>query len=148
MNIYLALIFAEGYHEGLDGTVYHDDPLFVSFTFFSSSAVRSRSRPAANAASPATTTALLRELHASQPALLQRATRSIPDMLPKAYRWIGEMEEISEFVGEPLQDVHKGMSNVYRRVRDSVDGDGDDQRVLEKFVKDAIEILEKEKESI
>lgn len=39
--------------------------------------------PAAHAASPATASALMHELKASQPAVLQRITSRVPDMLPK-----------------------------------------------------------------
>ena len=92
---------------------------------------------AAHSASPATATALMYELNASQPMLLQRATRSIPDMLPKAYRWVKEMEEISEFVGGPMGDIHKGMASVYTRVDEALKNDGDEKRVLEEFVEEA-----------
>jgi hypothetical protein len=99
---------------------------------------------AAHAASPATSTALMHELHASQPLLLQRATRAVPDMLPKAYRWVGEMREIADFVGGPLGDIHRGMAAVYERIEQAVDEDGEDKAVLEQFVKDAKELLERE----
>ncbi|KAF8828813.1 hypothetical protein HHX47_DHR3000364 [Lentinula edodes] len=52
---------------------------------------------AAHASSPATAEALLHELSDSQPEFLRRITRTIPPMLPKAYRWVGEMEEIGSF---------------------------------------------------
>jgi L-threonate 2-dehydrogenase len=42
--------------------------------------------------------ALYRELYASQPALLAWFERQVPSMLPKAYRWVAEMEEIAGFV--------------------------------------------------
>ena len=38
---------------------------------------------AAHAASPATAEALMHELNASQPAVLQKITKSVPGMLPK-----------------------------------------------------------------
>jgi L-threonate 2-dehydrogenase len=44
--------------------------------------------------------ALRAELSESQPELLDRIARSIPDMYPKAYRWAPEMEEIAEFLGD------------------------------------------------
>ncbi|KAI0033455.1 hypothetical protein K488DRAFT_10171, partial [Vararia minispora EC-137] len=96
----------------------------------------------ANASSPATATALMHELRTSQPMLLQRATRALPDMLPKAYRWHGEMREISDFVGGSLGDVHRGMAALYERIEQAVDEDNEDKRVLEQFVKDAREVLE------
>ncbi|OXG24588.1 hypothetical protein C366_00117 [Cryptococcus neoformans Tu401-1] len=42
--------------------------------------------------------AFLDELTESQPALKKKLGRAIPDMIPKAYRWVGEMEEISSFI--------------------------------------------------
>ncbi len=39
--------------------------------------------------------ALRQEFEASQPAMLQGMTRSLPGMPAKAYRWVGEMEEIA-----------------------------------------------------
>ena len=41
-------------------------------------------------------TALLAELGSSQKPLLAHLQRGLPDMCPKAYRWVGEMEEISK----------------------------------------------------
>ncbi|KZV71151.1 6-phosphogluconate dehydrogenase C-terminal domain-like protein [Peniophora sp. CONT] len=96
----------------------------------------------AHASSPATATALMKELHSSQPLLLKRAVKGIPSMMPKAYRWVGEMNEISDFVGGPMGSVHKGMAAVFERVEQSLDEDGEDKRVLERFVKDAKDLLE------
>ena len=94
---------------------------------------------AAHGSSPATASALLRELNASQPMLVDRLIKSIPDMFPKAYRWVGEMEEISEFVGEGEGEIHRGLANLYRRIEGSL-GDGDvggDVGVLTQFVAEA-----------
>lgn len=41
--------------------------------------------------------ALREEMSESLPELLNTLSRRIPDMLPKAYRWVAEMEEISAF---------------------------------------------------
>ena len=40
------------------------------------------------------------ELSSSQPALFGWLTRQVPNMYSKAYRWVAEMEEIAQFVGE------------------------------------------------
>ncbi|TDL22646.1 6-phosphogluconate dehydrogenase C-terminal domain-like protein [Rickenella mellea] len=101
---------------------------------------------AAHSASPATSMALLRELHASQPAVLQRITAGVPSMLPKAYRWVGEMEEIAGFVGDNEGRVYEGMAQLYRRIENSVKNDGEgegDVGVLQSFVRDAKAVLEK-----
>ena len=51
--------------------------------------------------------ALRAELAASQPALLARFTHGTPDMIPKAYRWVAEMEEIAQFAGADAADTAK-----------------------------------------
>lgn len=43
---------------------------------------------------------LTRELAASQRVLLDRFDRSLPDMAPKAHRWVGEMEEIARTLAD------------------------------------------------
>ncbi|MGE5271023.1 MAG: DUF1932 domain-containing protein, partial [Thiohalocapsa sp.] len=42
--------------------------------------------------------ALIAELSKSQPEMLKRMRGSIPTMYDKAYRWVGEMEEICDFL--------------------------------------------------
>ncbi|KAH9895064.1 6-phosphogluconate dehydrogenase C-terminal domain-like protein [Cubamyces lactineus] len=95
---------------------------------------------AAHASSPATAQALLHELADSQPVFLERIARSIPGMLPKAYRWVGEMEEISSFVRDGLGDgeahIHHGFAHLYDRIEKALP-EGEDIKVLKKFVEDA-----------
>ena len=81
----------------------------------------------------------MHELSASQPVILQRITSSTPNMLPKAYRWVGEMEEISSFVGGGEGLIHEGLARLYERVDNSLRNrqEGDDIDVIEKFVEDA-----------
>src|SRR5260221_153265 len=52
--------------------------------------------------------ALLAELSQSQPQLLKHLSASIPRMYDKAYRWVGEMEEISAFneANPPSSDMY------------------------------------------
>ncbi|KAI8994096.1 6-phosphogluconate dehydrogenase C-terminal domain-like protein [Trametes punicea] len=105
---------------------------------------------AANASSPATAQALLHELAYSQPALLERISRSVPGMLPKAYRWVGEMEEISSFVraglGEGEAHVHQGFAHLYERIEKALP-EGEEIGVLRRFVEDAKGVLHKSGES-
>ncbi len=51
--------------------------------------------------------ALRAELAASQPALFAFLARGVPRMYPKAYRFVGEMEEIARFLG------HAGAAQIY-----------------------------------
>jgi 3-hydroxyisobutyrate dehydrogenase-like beta-hydroxyacid dehydrogenase len=59
--------------------------------------------------------ALIAELKSSQPEMLKRMQRGIPSMYDKAYRWVGEMEEISDFLdaNAPSADMYKGIARLY-----------------------------------
>lgn len=97
---------------------------------------------AAHASSPATSAALLQELNASQPLFVKHLIERIPDMIPKAYRWVGEMEELSGFVGEGEGDIYRGIANLYRRVEKSTkeEGEAGDVEILTQFVEEAIKL--------
>ncbi len=58
------------------------------------------------------------EMAASQRMLSDRFARSLPDMAPKAYRWVGEMEEIARTVADVGLDpkLFLGAADVYRLV--------------------------------
>ncbi|GJE84612.1 6-phosphogluconate dehydrogenase C-terminal domain-like protein [Phanerochaete sordida] len=122
----------------------------------------------AHASSPATANALLHELSDSQPVILKRIIGSTPGMLPKAYRWVGEMEEISAFVADGLSHAessstqaqiegagegltHLGLARLYERVAKALtdtEEKGEDTaevKVLKNFVKDAKEVVEPKK---
>lgn len=70
--------------------------------------------------------ALKAELAASQPQLLQRFARTLPDMYPKAYRWVEEMHAISDFIGESFPEavMFEGAAGLYQRIADDIAGDG------------------------
>lgn len=61
---------------------------------------------------------LKRELRESLPDLDRKFVQGIPDMYPKAYRWVAEMEEIAEFLGkdDPAALIFKGMAGLYRKM--------------------------------
>lgn len=58
------------------------------------------------------------ELADSQPQFLARARSEMPRMLPKAYRWIAEMEEIADTLGSVglTPQMLLGAADVYRLV--------------------------------
>lgn len=68
--------------------------------------------------------ALKVELAESQAEHLKRLRRSVPDMLPKAYRWVAEMEEIAEFLGpdDPAALIYRGMAGVFQTIADDRNG--------------------------
>jgi len=59
--------------------------------------------------------ALIAELRSSQPEMLKRMQRGIPGMYDKAYRWVGEMQEISDFLdaNAPSAEMYRGIARLY-----------------------------------
>ena len=64
------------------------------------------------------------ELERSQPALLPWFQRAMPAMFPKAYRFVGEMDEIADFVGEDpaAKKLYEAISEFYTRLAKDFDG--------------------------
>ena len=61
------------------------------------------------------------ELEESQPEMLQRMRRAVPAMVPKAHRWVGEMEEIARtFAAAGLTPLtFEGAAALYALVADT-----------------------------
>jgi 3-hydroxyisobutyrate dehydrogenase-like beta-hydroxyacid dehydrogenase len=59
--------------------------------------------------------ALIAELSESQPEMLARFREGIPRMYDKAYRWVAEMEEISEFLeaNPASHDIYAAVARLY-----------------------------------
>ncbi len=59
--------------------------------------------------------ALIAELSESQPQMLARMRNGIPGMYDKAYRWVAEMEEISDFLegNPPSHDMYSAIAGLY-----------------------------------
>jgi 3-hydroxyisobutyrate dehydrogenase-like beta-hydroxyacid dehydrogenase len=77
--------------------------------------------------------ALRTEMASSMPDLLGRFTRQIPDMYPKAYRWVAEMREIADFLGDPgAATIFEGAAQLYERIAADVAGDGADRAALDR----------------
>ncbi|KAG1869435.1 hypothetical protein DFJ58DRAFT_855799 [Suillus subalutaceus] len=68
--------------------------------------------------SPATADALMKELSVSQPALMGRLIQTVSEGIPKAYRFVAEMEGLAEFVGGGEADVFKDLRGCLRGSRD------------------------------
>lgn len=62
--------------------------------------------------------ALIAELSASQPSLFGHLKNSIPRMYDKAYRWVGEMEEIADFHrgNQPAADIYAAVARLYEHL--------------------------------
>lgn len=65
--------------------------------------------------------ALKAELAASQPQLLARFEKTLPDMYPKAYRWVEEMHAIADFIDPafPESKMFDGAAGLYARIADA-----------------------------
>ncbi|HYZ40125.1 MAG TPA: DUF1932 domain-containing protein [Stellaceae bacterium] len=59
--------------------------------------------------------ALIAELTESQPQMLAHFRNSIPRMYDKAYRWVAEMAEISDFLEQnpPSRDIYAAIARLY-----------------------------------
>jgi 3-hydroxyisobutyrate dehydrogenase-like beta-hydroxyacid dehydrogenase len=81
------------------------------------------------------TEALYQEMSESLPGLLESLRRQVPDMLPKAYRWVAEMREIAAFAGEDAatRAVFAGFSDLFARLSRDVAGEKLESAVLTEF---------------
>ena len=79
--------------------------------------------------------ALRAELAESQPQLLARLSRALPDMYPKAYRWVAEMHEIADFLREDAAacQIFEGMAGLYERIAADLQSDSKEVCVLDEF---------------
>ncbi len=80
--------------------------------------------------------ALHAELARSQPAMLAWFKRAVPNMFPKAYRFVGEMEEIADFVGEDAaaRQMFEAYAELYKRIAADFDGKKEETAALAKFL--------------
>jgi 3-hydroxyisobutyrate dehydrogenase-like beta-hydroxyacid dehydrogenase len=81
--------------------------------------------------------ALKAELAESQPALLAWLTRQTPSMYSKAYRWVAELDEISNFVGKDHIEhyMFAVAAKFYERMAQDYDGVQKEVAQLDKFLR-------------
>jgi 3-hydroxyisobutyrate dehydrogenase-like beta-hydroxyacid dehydrogenase len=79
--------------------------------------------------------ALRDELARSTPAVQARLATALPDMLPKAYRWVAEMREIAGFLGEdhPAALIYEGFARLFEHIASDVEGEGSEAAKLVAF---------------
>src|SRR5579862_7745024 len=84
--------------------------------------------------------ALIAELSSSQPEMLKRMQRGIPGMYDKAYRWVGEMEEISDFLdaNAPSAEMYRGIAGLYDYLAAA---EADDQPTMDNAIKTLDRVL-------
>lgn len=75
---------------------------------------------------------LRQELSESAPQVLSRLTRAVPDMYPKAYRWVAEMREIAEFLGpdDPAVRVFEANAEIFSRIAEDQKGERKIEKIL------------------
>lgn len=79
------------------------------------------------------------ELERSHPAFITQFQRAVPDMFDKAYRFVGEMEEIANFVGEDpqAQQMYQAIASFYTRIAADHAGKHEETGALAAFLKKA-----------
>jgi L-threonate 2-dehydrogenase len=80
--------------------------------------------------------ALFAELQGSQPQMLAWLKRNLALMPPKAYRWVAEMHEIADFVGQDpaAHELYLGAAHFYEQIAQDFDGDKTQVAALEAFM--------------
>jgi 3-hydroxyisobutyrate dehydrogenase-like beta-hydroxyacid dehydrogenase len=74
------------------------------------------------------------ELEQSQVPLLNQLTRAVPDMFPKAYRWVAEFEEIARFAGPDHQaEIFEGIARLYDEIARDHEGAKTETAALARF---------------
>ena len=86
---------------------------------------------------------LAAELAESEPQLLASLSRRIPDMLPKAYRWVAEMQQISDFAAaDPAAAALYGAAaQFYERMAADSSSGGPEGALLGEFAANALSRL-------
>jgi 3-hydroxyisobutyrate dehydrogenase-like beta-hydroxyacid dehydrogenase len=79
--------------------------------------------------------ALRDELALSQPAILARLSTALPDMIPKAYRWVAEMREIAGFLGpdHPASLIYEGFARWFEHLAEDAKGEAPDAALMKAF---------------
>ncbi len=80
--------------------------------------------------------ALFDELSFSQQELLAQFQQQLPRMPAKAYRWVGEMQEIAGFVGDnsAARELYESAAHFYERVAQDFAADKKDLAALVEFL--------------
>jgi 3-hydroxyisobutyrate dehydrogenase-like beta-hydroxyacid dehydrogenase len=80
--------------------------------------------------------ALFNELQSSQKEMLAWFKRALATMPPKAYRWVAEMHEVADFVGDDptAHELYEGAAHFYERIAEDFDSDKKDVSALADFL--------------
>ena len=77
------------------------------------------------------------ELDRSHPAFITQFQRAVPEMFDKAYRFVGEMEEIADFAGEDksAEQMYHAIAEFYTRMAADREGKQVETGALAEFLK-------------
>lgn len=80
--------------------------------------------------------ALYAEMTDSQSTRLADAQAMLPTVYPKAYRWVAEMQQISEFLGEQRAEsgIWRAMADFYARMAGDFAGSRDEIAAIDRFL--------------
>jgi L-threonate 2-dehydrogenase len=80
---------------------------------------------------------LFAELQGSQPHILAWLKRNLSQMPPKAYRWVAEMHEIADFVGEDpsAHELYAGAAHFYEQIARDFAADKRQVAALQEFLR-------------
>jgi 3-hydroxyisobutyrate dehydrogenase-like beta-hydroxyacid dehydrogenase len=125
----------------LDGPVGAASALKLAYAGVTKGLIALGAATAAAAVRNGLTDALRAELARTQPNLLAMFDRFIPNMFPKAYRWVAEMEQIAEFLGSEADGaaIYDGAARLYERIAAELEQDEAEGTVaaLKEFCADA-----------
>ena len=103
----------------LDGPIGSASALKMSYAAITKGLTAIASASILAAARYGASDALYAELSGSQKNVLPAIARSVPDMFDKAYRFIGEMEEIADHFGRASSaEIYSGMAKLYQEIAD------------------------------
>jgi L-threonate 2-dehydrogenase len=101
----------------IDGGIGAASALKMSYAGITKGIIALGSAMALGARAAGAADALRAELAASQPDVLRSLERGVPGMFDKAYRWVAEMEEISEFLGDiPAAPIYQAAARLYEAI--------------------------------
>ena len=105
----------------LDGPIGAASALKMSYAAITKGLTAIASASILAAAKYGASDALYAELASSQKGILPAIARSVPDMFPKAYRFVGEMEEIADHFGRASSaEIYRGMAKLYQEIADDM----------------------------
>jgi putative dehydrogenase len=103
----------------LDGPIGAASALKMSYAAISKGLTAIASASILAAAKFGASDALYTELGISQKPVLGAISRTVPEMFTKAYRFVGEMEEIADHFGRPSSaEIYRGMAKLYKEIAD------------------------------